>query len=267
MERPSIEEILNEAVSSVVMLPNRARDVRPLAPFALLLSAIAIAFAAIAMATLAALTTAFFLFAAFGRDGLSDFMAEARFDPRRKAQLAALAVSALYLGVAMATLAAARLRAGRGPWSHFVAAGAGRWRVRGVFTLALATLGYGGVFTYSQVEWHERHLLTLGPTDYLLLGTLVANLVLLAPLAEELFFRGWLYTALRARWGVLPAFLVTAASFAAIHWDPAHRHMFRVLPLALAVGLLREITGSIRPTMVLHAAYNAVIVAITLAAA
>ena len=106
----------------------------------------------------------------------------------------------------------------------------------------------------------------LGPTDFLLLGTLTTNLVILAPLAEELVFRGWLYTALRARWRFLPSFLLTAAAFTAIHYDN-HRHVLRVLPLALAVGLLRELTGSIRPTIALHAAYNFLIVAITLAAA
>ena len=133
--------------------------------------------------------------------------------------------------MALATLAAARLRAGRLPWPPLLAAGPGRWRRRDVVPIAAATLVYAAAFTLVQVVGRERHLMISGPTDFVLLGLLTANLVVMAPLAEELFFRGWVYTALRARLRFTPAYLITTACFAAIHWDASHRHMLRVLPL------------------------------------
>lgn len=248
-------------------LPAARAPAKPLGLLPLVASLLAIAVAALALAALAAAGAVLALYLHFGRAGLADFMADARFDPPLQARLAAFAVSAIYVGVALATLVAARVVGRRRSWPALLAAGRGRWRRRDAVPIALVTLGYAGIFTLVQALGQNRHLLIGGPTDFLLLGTLAANLVVLAPLAEELLFRGWLYTALRARWRFLPSFVVTAAAFAAIHWDANHLHMLRVLPLALAVGLLRELTGSIRPTIALHAAYNLVIVAITLAAA
>ncbi len=266
MTRPTVQDALDRAVRSVARFPDRRPAAMPLKPVSLAFSLVAVALAALAFAVLTALTALLVLYVGLGRDGFTDFMTDLRFDPRLQARIGAWQISAAYVGVALTTMAAARLRGGRGAWPALLAAGPGRWRVRDAVPIALLTLGYAAAFTLVQVAGRERHLLTLGPTDLLLLGTLAANLVILAPLAEELVFRGWLYTALRARWRFLPSFLLTTAAFAAIHWDRDHRHMLRVLPLALAVGLLRELTGSIRPTIALHAAYNLVIVVITLAA-
>ena len=243
----------------------------PLSLVPLAFSIVGIAVAALAVAASAAALAVFVLYGVLGRDGLDDFMTEARFDPVLKARLAAFSVSAVYVGSTLATLAAARLRGMRSTWPALLAAGPARWpvprwRVISAPSVVIATLGYGVAFTAIQIAGRERHLMIAGPTDFLLLGTLAANLVVLAPFAEELFFRGWLYTGLRARWRFLPSYLFVVVAFAAIHWDANHRHMLRVLPLALAVGLIREMTGSIRPTIALHAAYNFVIVAMTLVA-
>ena len=251
----------------MVRLPEERATARPLTPLSLTLSIVAIGMGALLLAALAAAVAVLALYVPLGRAGLADFMADARFDPPLQARLAAFAVSAIYAGVALATLAAAWVVGRRRTWPALLAAERGRWRRRDAVPIALVTLAYASVFTLIQVLGQNRRLLMGGPTDFLLLGTLAANLVVLAPLAEELLFRGWLYTALRARWRFLPSFVVTAAAFAAIHWDANHLHMLRVLPLALAVGLLRELTGSIRPTIALHAAYNLVIVAITLTTA
>ncbi len=266
MKRQTIQDALDDAVRSVRSLPDRS-PLLPLAPIPAALGLVAIALAALAFAAFVAVIATLVLYVALGREGFSDFLTDFRFDPLLQARVGAWKVSAAYVGVVLATLAAAFWRGRRNAWQAMLAARPGLWRTRDVVPIALATLGYAAAFTLLQVAGRERHLLTLGPTDYVLLGTLAGNLVILAPLAEELVFRGWLYTALRARWRFLPSFVLTAAAFAAIHWDPGHRHMLRVLPLALAVGLLRELTGSIRPTIALHAAYNLVIVAITLAAA
>ena len=43
------------------------------------------------------------------------------------------------------------------------------------------------------------------------------EVIVLAPLAEELLFRGWLWTGLRKHWGVLPTGLVTAVMWLLPH--------------------------------------------------
>lgn len=265
MARTSVQDALDAAVCSVRRLPER--DGGSLTLPRLALSLVGIAVAALAFASLAAVVAVLVIRLDLGRDGYADFLADLRFSPILQARRGAAEISVAYVGVIVATIAAAALAGRRGTWTRLLAAGPARWRTRGIAPVAAATLGYGILFTLAQVAGRERHLTVSGPTDMLLLATLVGNLVVLAPLAEELFFRGWLYTGLRARWRYLPVLLVTTAAFAAIHWYADQRHALRVLPLALALGILRERSGSIRPALALHALYNGTIVAITLAAA
>ena len=77
---------------------------------------------------------------------------------------------------------------------------------------------------------------------------------LLAPVAEELFFRGFVQTRLRARWRRWPAIAVTAAAFGVLHLDPVHAAFAFVIGLFL--GWLAELAGSIRPAVGAHVANN-----------
>lgn len=78
----------------------------------------------------------------------------------------------------------------------------------------------------------------------------------LAPFAEEVFFRGLLFGSLRTRLRFWPAALVSAALFAALHFDP-----LLIVPLA-ALGVvaawLYERSGSIWPPVFLHAINNGI---------
>ena len=86
----------------------------------------------------------------------------------------------------------------------------------------------------------------------------VAILVcVLAPLAEEFFFRGYFFTALRSWRGMWPAAIVTGLVFGGIHAgssDPA----FLVPLSALGTGLclLYVRTGSLYPCIAAHALNN-----------
>lgn len=89
-------------------------------------------------------------------------------------------------------------------------------------------------------------------------GNMLANLVLLAllaPLVEELVFRGLLYGWVAGRWGGLAAWLVSSIAFAAAHYEPAH--VVLVLPLGLLFGWLRRRTDSLLPSLVAHILNNA----------
>jgi membrane protease YdiL (CAAX protease family) len=80
--------------------------------------------------------------------------------------------------------------------------------------------------------------------------------VVLAPIAEELFFRGWIYTGLRQRFGFGLTLGLTSFLFAIGHWEKTHLYAAAVLPVGLALGWVRERTGSTRATALFHGLYN-----------
>jgi membrane protease YdiL (CAAX protease family) len=86
----------------------------------------------------------------------------------------------------------------------------------------------------------------------LLIG--LALLAGLAPLVEELVFRGLLYGWLEGRWGSGIAFIGSSLAFAAAHVELAH--VILVLPLGLVFGWLRWRSGSLWPSLVAHMANN-----------
>ena len=79
-------------------------------------------------------------------------------------------------------------------------------------------------------------------------------LAVLAPLVEELVFRGLLYGWLESRWNSWVAFALSSLAFAAAHYEPAH--ILLVLPLGLLFGWLRRRSDSLVPSLVAHAANN-----------
>jgi membrane protease YdiL (CAAX protease family) len=81
----------------------------------------------------------------------------------------------------------------------------------------------------------------------------------LAPLVEELIFRGLLYGWLAGRWGGTVAWIVSSLAFAAAHVELAH--VLLVLPLGLWFGWLRRRTGSLWPSLVAHMMNNGLAVA------
>ncbi|MFT5587590.1 MAG: membrane protease YdiL (CAAX protease family) [Cognaticolwellia sp.] len=81
-----------------------------------------------------------------------------------------------------------------------------------------------------------------------------------APVYEELLFRGYVFRGLSRSAGPGVAIGVSALLFAAFHGDPLHA--IAVLPMGLFLGWLRWRTGSIWPSMIAHALNNAVWVAL-----
>jgi membrane protease YdiL (CAAX protease family) len=79
-------------------------------------------------------------------------------------------------------------------------------------------------------------------------------LALLAPLVEELIFRGLVYGWVAGRWGTISGWLVSSLAFAAAHYEPAH--IVLVLPLGLLFGWLRRRTDSLLPSLASHIVNN-----------
>ena len=90
-------------------------------------------------------------------------------------------------------------------------------------------------------------------SSWLLILSLVVACVI-GPAVEELFFRGFLYPALRKYIGRFSTLVVTAALFAALH-----ENWFSFLPiffLGLVLGYLYEKRGSLLSCMTLHMVHN-----------
>jgi len=86
---------------------------------------------------------------------------------------------------------------------------------------------------------------------------LAVQAVLVAPLFEELVFRGFLQGALRSSSGPRVAGVVSAAAFAVIHEPLA---MLPMLAFGWALALVRDRTGSVAPCIAVHVAFNALTV-------
>ena len=82
----------------------------------------------------------------------------------------------------------------------------------------------------------------------------------LGPCVEEFFFRGALYGALRRGRGTRLPLLVVSLCFALAHLDL--RLLLPLFVAALAIGDVREQTGSLWPGLLTHAAFNAVTLAV-----
>jgi membrane protease YdiL (CAAX protease family) len=100
----------------------------------------------------------------------------------------------------------------------------------------------------------------LGVDDSTAAMLAVAFLVaVVAPIAEEFFFRGFFFTALKNWRGLWPAAILTGLVFGAIHGSSAD--IAFLLPLAFfgfALCLLYEKTGSLYPGIAVHCANNSV---------
>src|SRR6185369_5145932 len=71
---------------------------------------------------------------------------------------------------------------------------------------------------------------------------------------EELFFRGILFGALRRSYSALSTIAVVSLCFVAAHMDL--RLLLPLLPAAWLMAEVRERSGSIWPSLALHAAFN-----------
>jgi membrane protease YdiL (CAAX protease family) len=84
--------------------------------------------------------------------------------------------------------------------------------------------------------------------------------VCVAPVAEEFFFRGFFYRALRSRYSMLVAAAIDGLLFGIIHFDFSAADALLILPPLAALGfvfcLVYERTGSLYPVIALHAINN-----------
>jgi membrane protease YdiL (CAAX protease family) len=99
-----------------------------------------------------------------------------------------------------------------------------------------------------------------------LLAIMLLLAVAVAPVAEELFFRGWLWTVLRRSWGVWPTALCTAGLWLGIHAIDGPVRALILLPTTILLCLARHYGGSARASLLVHVVNNGTAVVIQIAA-
>jgi membrane protease YdiL (CAAX protease family) len=144
---------------------------------------------------------------------------------------------------------------------HFGLRRAPFWRTVGWAALGMVTFLVVAVIYSNLVNDHGQQSIVkeLGAKDSTV--ALVAGAVLvivIAPSAEEFFFRGFFYRALRSRLAVLPAALLDGLLFGVIHYDGPKTAV--LLPVLALLGfvfcLVYERTGTLFSTIALHSLNN-----------
>jgi CAAX protease family protein len=117
-----------------------------------------------------------------------------------------------------------------------------------------------GVGPGANLDWIARTLAAASPV-----GLLLAILVIggLAPVGEELFFRGFMLARLRRVWSAGPAILVTAIAFGVIHGEWVHGVL--ATGIGIYLGVVAERSASVIPAVLCHVANNAVSVVLSAA--
>jgi membrane protease YdiL (CAAX protease family) len=190
-------------------------------------------------------------------------------------------VSVLVGLVATAVLGACSLIVARGAFSHGLTRGMGlrprHWLYDSmravvaclmVFPLCLGLLALTNMIFISlhHEDWTRQHMLLTAIMDlgvsWKILTFLTAGLM--APIAEELFFRGLVQSLLRRCFGdgtstgggrPWLAIIVTSVFFAAMHAG-APNTVASIFVLALALGYLYERSGRLTGSIVLHVVFN-----------
>jgi membrane protease YdiL (CAAX protease family) len=141
-----------------------------------------------------------------------------------------------------------------------------RWRPAtiGWAGLALAAVAFLGLSNISDcviglLGWQDKG--TLGTLNAIFRGAspgarlfAVGVVGLVAPVVEELFFRGYIQTRLVRRWGRWAGICVTSLLFGLSHLDPLQSTC--AVTIALFLGWIVERTGSVWPTILLHCLNN-----------
>jgi membrane protease YdiL (CAAX protease family) len=131
--------------------------------------------------------------------------------------------------------------------------------------VALAFVAYlvlAGIYTELVNPPPDKLPQELGVKDSTFLAVLTGVFVIaIAPFAEEFFFRGFLFQALRNSWGVWLAAPASALIFSGIHLAPDKFVQLAILGTALAFVFHK--TDSLWPCILLHALNNTLAFAVT----
>ncbi|GAT32865.1 membrane protease YdiL, CAAX protease family [Terrimicrobium sacchariphilum] len=126
-----------------------------------------------------------------------------------------------------------------------------------VFLIVIAAMGYAVDRVLDARSMEALKLMQMGRHSP---ATFILSLCLFAPLAEELIFRGYAYSGWIRSMGWWLTALVSSLIFALLHIQYGWVGLVYVFVLGMLLALLRRLSGSVIPCIVLHSAANAVFV-------
>ena len=171
-----------------------------------------------------------------------------RLDPARQGFFTALAYVLSMLPAYLLVLWYRHMRGGSGPIGRFAVRGLNPVLLAWAFLLMLAA----GVVCEPLLAW----LPAPADLDYGRGVWAFATLVVAAPVLEELLCRGLVLGALRSRFGVVAAWLLSSLFFGVLHLQPML--VVNAFVIGLILGYIYLVTDSLWASMVLHALNNAI---------
>ncbi len=88
----------------------------------------------------------------------------------------------------------------------------------------------------------------------------IIMVVIIGPIFEEVFFRGFSYNAIKRKWGAQTAMVLTALVFASLHGNLIG--FFPIMALGLLLAYMYEKTGSLVSPITIHILHNAMMIAL-----
>jgi len=132
-------------------------------------------------------------------------------------------------------------------------------------TVGWAALGFAAVFGFELayiaiLNVTETNVDTTGKGAIVAAILVSLAVIVVAPVSEEFFFRGFFYRALRTRLPVWAAAPIDGLVFGSLHFEGVHTAI--ILPVIAVFGmgqcLVYEKTGSLFAVISIHAAFNTV---------
>jgi len=144
------------------------------------------------------------------------------------------------------------------PWENLGLRNFSNWSVGigcGLMVLSLLfNLGYAALLSFFDLQIQPDIAIAFENTNYPLM--LLFGGAVVAPIVEEIFFRGFVFAGLRGRWSWQTAAVVSAGLFALVHFVPTS--ILPILLLGLIFAFLYQISGSIWPAILMHMLTNTV---------
>lgn len=183
-------------------------------------------------------------------------------DDSRATALVGLAAALPFEGILLGVVALLAVRKYRCPWSTVGFRSPANWDWRLPLVVVLASyavlLVYAGAMAALGLEQAQPES-TLPEdvfNDPLLIALAALATVVAAPLAEEVFFRGFIFAALRDRWGALWGATASGVLFSLAHADPGSVAPFALIGVLLAGAYV--IGGSLWYAIAAHFLFNSI---------